>query len=82
MAELESIVSEKIKTEKFDIESVRRDFPILGIRVHGKPLAYLDNAATSQKPQIVIDAIKKYYEEENANVHRSIHLKRTGNAKV
>ncbi len=73
MAELESIVSEKIKTEKFDIESVRRDFPILGIRVHGKPLAYLDNAATSQKPQIVIDAIKKYYEEENANVHRGVH---------
>ena len=73
MAESESILSEKIKSEKFDVESVRKDFPILRIRVHGKPLAYLDNAATSQKPQIVIDAIKKYYEEENANVHRGVH---------
>jgi cysteine desulfurase / selenocysteine lyase len=73
MTELESITSEKIKTEMFDVESVRKDFPILHLRVHGKPLAYLDNAATSQKPQAVIDALRHYYEEENANVHRGVH---------
>lgn len=60
--------------ESFDVEKVRRDFPILSRQVHGKNLVYLDNAATSQKPRSVIDAISRYYEEENANVHRGVHF--------
>src|SRR3990167_8022291 len=56
-----------------DIESIRKDFPILQRKVHGKPLVYLDNAATSQKPKQVIDAVDFYYRNYNANVHRSIH---------
>jgi len=58
----------------FDVERIREDFPILKRRVHGKPLIYLDNAATSQKPQVVIDAITRYYSSGNSNVHRGIHL--------
>src|SRR5436853_3447837 len=57
----------------FDVGKVRRDFPILAQRVRGKKLVYLDNAATSQKPQVVIDAISRYYEEGNANIHRGVH---------
>ena len=56
------------------IESIRKDFPILGREVYGKPLVYLDNAATTQKPQCVIDAISEAYCNENANVHRGIHF--------
>jgi cysteine desulfurase/selenocysteine lyase len=58
----------------FDVDSVRRDFPILRRGIHGKRLVYLDNAATSQKPQVVIDAISRYYEEGNANIHRGVHF--------
>src|SRR5207249_911357 len=58
----------------FDVEAVRRDFPILRERVHDKPLVYLDNAATTQKPQVVIDRLVEYYTQENANVHRGVHL--------
>lgn len=54
-------------------EQIRDDFPVLRQKVHGKPLIYFDNAATSQKPRLVIDAIKDYYERYNANVHRGIH---------
>jgi cysteine desulfurase / selenocysteine lyase len=57
----------------FDVDTVRRDFPILNREIHGKKLVYLDNAATSQKPRSVIDAISSYYEEYNSNVHRGIH---------
>ncbi|HTM09673.1 MAG TPA: cysteine desulfurase [Verrucomicrobiae bacterium] len=57
----------------FDVARVRRDFPILHQRVHGKPLVYLDNAATTQKPQAVIDALVHYYTTDNANVHRGVH---------
>lgn len=57
----------------FDIKKVRADFPILSAQVHGKPLVYLDNAATTQKPQAVIDAISHYYTHENANIHRGVH---------
>ena len=57
-----------------DIDKIRRDFPILGREVYGKPLVYLDNAATTQKPQCVIDAISEAYCNENANVHRGIHF--------
>jgi len=59
----------------FDVELVRKDFPILDRIVHGdKPLVYLDNAATSQKPRAVLDAEREYYERHNANVHRGIHV--------
>ena len=57
----------------FDVEAVRRDFPILGRQVNGKPLCYLDNAASSQRPRSVIDAISHYYETSHANVHRGVH---------
>ena len=57
----------------FDPYTFRADFPALKVRCHGKPLVYLDNAATSQKPDYVIDAIRRYYSEENANVHRGVH---------
>jgi len=57
----------------FDIEAIRKDFPILARKVHGKPLVYLDNGATSQKPQVVIDALSRYYAEENSNIHRGVH---------
>lgn len=57
-----------------DVESIRRDFPILGREVYGRPLVYLDNAATTQKPQCVIDSIADAYRNVNANVHRGIHF--------
>jgi cysteine desulfurase/selenocysteine lyase len=56
-----------------DVEAVRRDFPILQQRVHGKRLVYLDSAATTQKPRQVIEAVQRYYEQDNANVHRGVH---------
>jgi cysteine desulfurase/selenocysteine lyase len=56
-----------------DIQKIRADFPILSQKVNGKPLVYFDNGATSQKPKVVIDAITKYYEEINANIHRGVH---------
>jgi len=56
-----------------DIKSIKKDFPILRQEVNGKPLVYLDNGASSQKPQVVIDAITKYYTEINANIHRGVH---------
>ncbi len=57
----------------YNVEDVRKDFPILERQVHGKPLVYLDNAATTQKPHQVIDALVDYYENHNANIHRGIH---------
>jgi cysteine desulfurase/selenocysteine lyase len=56
-----------------DFAALRAEFPLLARQVHGKPLAYLDNAATTQKPRRVIDALARYYEETNANVHRGVH---------
>lgn len=56
-----------------DINKIRADFPIVTQKVNGKPLVYFDNGATSQKPKVVIDAIVKYYEEINANIHRGVH---------
>jgi cysteine desulfurase/selenocysteine lyase len=56
-----------------DIHKIRTDFPILTQKVNGKPLVYFDNGATSQKPQVVIDAISNYYKEINANIHRGVH---------
>ena len=58
----------------FDVATLRKDFPILGRSVRGQPLTYLDNAATSQKPLVVIKALERYYSEQNANVHRGVHL--------
>jgi len=58
----------------FDVDKVRADFPLLRQKVHGQPLVYLDNAATTQKPQAVIDAITRYYLRDNSNVHRGVHL--------
>lgn len=58
----------------YDAERVRADFPILRQQVHGHPLVYLDNAATSHKPQQVIDAVSRFYERDNSNVHRGVHL--------
>jgi cysteine desulfurase/selenocysteine lyase len=58
---------------RFDVEKVRADFPILQQKVHGHQLVYLDSAATSQKPRAVIDAIVRYYERDNANIHRGVH---------
>jgi cysteine desulfurase/selenocysteine lyase len=59
--------------ETYDVWGVREDFPILTQRVHGHPLVYLDNAATTQKPRAVLDAVRRYYEEDNANIHRGVH---------
>ncbi|MGE0104409.1 MAG: SufS family cysteine desulfurase [Blastocatellales bacterium] len=59
--------------DQLDTESIRRDFPILGTEVHGRRLVYLDNAATTHKPKSVLDAIERYYTEQNSNVHRGVH---------
>src|SRR5262249_11732033 len=57
----------------FDANSIRRDFPILNERVNGRPLVWLDNAATTQKPRAVIERIATFYERENSNIHRAAH---------
>ncbi len=62
-----------MKEPMFDVDRIRKDFPILNERIHGKPLVYLDNGATSQKPRAVIDVIEKYYSQENSNIHRGVH---------
>ena len=64
---------DSLRSNGFSVERVREDFPILKRLIHGHPLVYLDSAATSQKPQSVIDAMTRYYEEDNANIHRGIH---------
>ncbi len=71
-----SSVSEKpqAKTATFDPVRVRADFPVLTRQVHGKPLVYLDNGATAQKPTVVIDRMARFYREGNANIHRGVHL--------
>ena len=58
----------------FDVEKIRRSFPILSEEIHGRPLVYLDNAATTQKPDAVIEAMNHYYRHDNANIHRGVHL--------
>ena len=65
---------EKIQVaSSYDVQKIRKDFPILHQKVHGKPLVYLDNAATTQKPLAVIDAIENYYRQDNSNIHRGVH---------
>lgn len=68
---VETQTGNDVKT--FDIEKIRKDFPILKTLIHGKPLCYLDNAATTQKPQIMIDSLVEYYSSMNANIHRGVH---------
>src|ERR1700752_2468409 len=63
----------KIAASRVDWSAIREDFPILRERAHGHPLIYFDSAATSQKPRTVLDALRDYYEHENANVHRGLH---------
>ena len=65
--------SASIPIHTFDVDRIRTDFPVLDQKVHGKPLVYLDNAATTQKPNSVIEAIERYYYLDNANVHRGVH---------
>src|SRR5919112_500323 len=59
--------------QAFDVERVRRDFPVLAQTVNGKPLTYLDNAASSQVPHVVIERGAKYLREEHSNIHRGVH---------
>jgi cysteine desulfurase/selenocysteine lyase len=67
-------ISQTINTPvSFDVARVREDFPILKQKIHGKPLVYFDNGATSQKPQVVIDSLARYYSAENSNIHRGVH---------
>src|SRR5580765_2542200 len=72
-----AIIVRKLKTPMnpapFDVASIRGDFPILRQQIHGRPLVYLDNASTTQKPQVVIDRLTRFYVEENANVHGGVH---------
>src|ERR1700689_4259972 len=63
----------KALNKELDVEVIRKDFPILQTKVHGQPLIYFDNAATSQKPLVVLNAIEEYYKETNSNVHRGVH---------
>ena len=60
-------------TCSFDIAEVRHDFPILNSKVNGKPLVYLDNASTTQKPSAVLNVLDHHYTNENANIHRGVH---------
>ncbi len=69
---MKHVIAENIKSA-WDVERIRKDFPILNTQAHGYPLIYLDNAATSQKPSVVIDAINQYYTATNANIHRGVH---------
>jgi cysteine desulfurase / selenocysteine lyase len=68
-----STVTARPPATGYDVERIRRDFPILSRRIHGKPLVYLDNAATTQKPSVVIDTMKSFYENSYANIHRGVH---------
>ena len=67
-------MDQKVENTPYDVEAIRRDFPILSREVYGKPLVYLDNGASAQKPQAVIDAITHAYSNEYANVHRGLHF--------
>lgn len=68
-----SVISKPLAVTAFDVQSIRNDFPILKTKAYGKPLVYFDNAATSQKPQVVIDKLVDYYINSNANIHRGVH---------
>lgn len=70
---MDSTVKTKAVSQELDVKNIRKDFPILDIKVHDKPLVYFDNAATAQKPKVVLQAIQDYYTKLNANVHRGVH---------
>src|SRR6187549_924373 len=72
-SEIHNQVEQQV-SKTFNAESIRKDFPILNEKVYGKPLAYFDNAATSQKPLSVISALTDYYTHYNANIHRGVHF--------
>src|ERR1044072_836973 len=63
-----------VSNGSYDVEAIRKDFPILSRQVYGKPLVYLDNAASAQKPKAVLDVLQRAYAEEYANVHRGLHF--------
>ncbi|WP_274629549.1 cysteine desulfurase [Arvimicrobium flavum] len=67
-------MDQSLTSAPYDVEAIRRDFPILSREVYGKPLVYLDNGASAQKPQAVLDAVQRAYSEEYANVHRGLHF--------
>lgn len=73
MKAVHPIIDSPSRGAAFDVARIREDFPILKETVHGKPLVYFDNGATSQKPQSVIETIDRYYREENSNIHRGVH---------
>jgi len=73
MKAVSQLVESRTAAGRFDVARIREDFPILKLKVHGKPLVYFDNGATSQKPQAVIDALSHYYGAENSNIHRGVH---------
>ena len=73
-ADAMSRMAETAETQAYDVEAIRRDFPILSKEVYGKPLVYLDNGASAQKPQAMLDAVQKAYSDEYANVHRGLHF--------
>ncbi len=68
-----TLIEKNIQAPAYDVEAIRRDFPALALQVYGKPLVYLDNAASAQKPQAVLDALMKAYAKEYSNVHRGLH---------
>lgn len=68
------VAHEIAPAEALDVHKIRADFPILQQKIHGKPLVYFDNGATSQKPQVVIDTLNRYYSSENSNIHRGVHF--------
>lgn len=73
MKAAQEIAKLESQDKTFDLQKIREDFPILAQKVHGKALVYLDNGATSQKPQVVIDTLTHYYRAENSNIHRGVH---------
>ena len=73
MADLQQTMAHPQTANSYDVEAIRRDFPILSREIYGKPLVYLDNGASAQKPQSVIDTIAQTYSNEYANVHRGLH---------
>jgi len=73
MKAVSHLAESTVSQNKFDVARIREDFPVLRQKIHGKPLVYFDNGATSQKPQVVIDALARYYSAENSNIHRGVH---------
>ena len=73
MKAVSHLADSEMAQKRFDVARIREDFPVLRQKIHGKPLVYFDNGATSQKPQSVIDTLARYYSAENSNIHRGVH---------